>query len=473
MKTVSIFVAILLATASVALAQACGPERSGEMASHASIQVEPAARFTHDNPRLEKLVAFTLASGNPCAVLRTVGIPAAGLHAAEGTLLEILYQEWLESAWMNDKLSRFTFGPDGMVDGALTQVYENGEWVNQTLDFVEFDENGLLVSTVEQVWVDGAWVNSFRQTNDFDADGVSMGFLFEIWDNDAWVGDLRSVSTRATDGLLAQTLIQMMEDGEWRDVSRTDYTYDAMSQLEATSLWVYDETAMTLQNVSRNLYTYPDELTRISTRQVLVEDDMGAESWIDLSRITTYYDGDAKEVLSTSEQFIVDWVFTSRRSSTYNDAGQRTEYITQSWRDTEWVNTFATFDTYDADGDILESLEQTWDGTAWMNDYREESHYGEPIAISDDGLPLRAVAMSVYPSPARDQVQIVIEADHALPMQIEVYDVLGRRIARLLDDRIAGMRQLSWDASAYPPGMYFVRLRTDQREEIRPLVVAR
>ena len=44
-------------------------------------------------------------------------------------------------------------------------------------------------------------------------------------------------------------------------------------------------------------------------------------------------------------------------------------------------------------------------------------------------------------------------------MRLTVYDVLGRKVATLVDDVMtAGNHEVSWNASDLPSGMYFVRL---------------
>ena len=44
-------------------------------------------------------------------------------------------------------------------------------------------------------------------------------------------------------------------------------------------------------------------------------------------------------------------------------------------------------------------------------------------------------------------------------MRIEVYDVLGRRVATLLDETVAaGRHEVTWRVQALPAGVYLIRL---------------
>jgi hypothetical protein len=84
------------------------------------------------------------------------------------------------------------------------------------------------------------------------------------------------------------------------------------------------------------------------------------------------------------------------------------------------------------------------------------------------------------PNPARGPVEIEIRLSgrHAeRPARLEVFDLAGRRVARLWDAPLgAGSRVFTWSAEAggrdrSGTGVYFVRLRTADRTESRKVVV--
>ena len=78
------------------------------------------------------------------------------------------------------------------------------------------------------------------------------------------------------------------------------------------------------------------------------------------------------------------------------------------------------------------------------------------------------------PNPLRGRAEL----EYALPKQaaveITVYDVLGRRVARLVDEkRRTGVHKARVDASTLPSGKYFVRMRAGSFRQTRPLTVVR
>ncbi len=57
-------------------------------------------------------------------------------------------------------------------------------------------------------------------------------------------------------------------------------------------------------------------------------------------------------------------------------------------------------------------------------------------------------------------------------MSLAVFDVSGREVARLVEDfQIAGQHSTTWDASAYPTGLYFCRLQAGAKASVSKLML--
>ncbi len=67
-----------------------------------------------------------------------------------------------------------------------------------------------------------------------------------------------------------------------------------------------------------------------------------------------------------------------------------------------------------------------------------------------------------YPNPFSGITTIPYSLEQETGIKIAVYDQLGRRIETLADERVpAGAHEISWDATRYPAGVYFCRMRTE------------
>jgi len=67
-----------------------------------------------------------------------------------------------------------------------------------------------------------------------------------------------------------------------------------------------------------------------------------------------------------------------------------------------------------------------------------------------------------YPNPFSARTRIAYDLPAAARVRLIVYDVLGREVARLVDEeRPAGRHEVTWETGALASGMYFCRLVTE------------
>jgi len=79
---------------------------------------------------------------------------------------------------------------------------------------------------------------------------------------------------------------------------------------------------------------------------------------------------------------------------------------------------------------------------------------------------------AVQPNPASTNASIRYELSEQAKVSLKVFDVLGRRVATLVDNaKQAGQHQVRLDATDLPSGTYFVRMRADNFQKSRRLTV--
>lgn len=99
-------------------------------------------------------------------------------------------------------------------------------------------------------------------------------------------------------------------------------------------------------------------------------------------------------------------------------------------------------------------------------------HGTECVSSAESEAAASGVALSVYPNPATDAARVTVSLDRAEPLRIEVFDLLGRRVATLHDGPAAAFEG-EVDTRALPSGVYVISIRTDGEAVTQRLVVTR
>ncbi|GAB5521619.1 MAG: hypothetical protein RhofKO_38700 [Rhodothermales bacterium] len=96
------------------------------------------------------------------------------------------------------------------------------------------------------------------------------------------------------------------------------------------------------------------------------------------------------------------------------------------------------------------------------------------VATEADELPQEAGLGVNYPNPFTQHTTIPYQLDQAGRVQLEVFDLLGRRVAELVDDvQAAGTYTVPFETNALPSGTYLYRLRTEDHTETRTMIVVK
>lgn len=91
-----------------------------------------------------------------------------------------------------------------------------------------------------------------------------------------------------------------------------------------------------------------------------------------------------------------------------------------------------------------------------------------------DELPTSVVLASNYPNPFNPTTTLRYGLPGAGNARIEVFDLLGRRVAVLLDRTMpAGWHRLEWNATNLSSGTYFVRLTVSGNSDVRQVLLLR
>lgn len=113
----------------------------------------------------------------------------------------------------------------------------------------------------------------------------------------------------------------------------------------------------------------------------------------------------------------------------------------------------------------LPPLTTTAHRDAWCADHWDEAGYGDPTStdLIDLGGLLSGILSPVFPNPFNPQATFTVAVEETQHVRVEVFDLLGRRVALLHDGPLAAgtPHSFTFDAGHLPTGRYLLRAHGD------------
>ena len=102
--------------------------------------------------------------------------------------------------------------------------------------------------------------------------------------------------------------------------------------------------------------------------------------------------------------------------------------------------------------------------------------YYDPMGVEEEVVdrivPTAFRLYSNYPNPFNPSTTISFELPSASPVQLAVYDIMGHRVATLLNEwRDIGTHRVSFDASQLASGIYFYKMQTGEFSAVKKMVL--
>ena len=86
----------------------------------------------------------------------------------------------------------------------------------------------------------------------------------------------------------------------------------------------------------------------------------------------------------------------------------------------------------------------------------------------------KATLLGNYPNPFNPTTEISLELSAAATVKLEVYNILGEKVATLFSGRLeAGRHAFEWDAGYVGSGVYFYRLEADGFVQTKKMLLIR
>ena len=353
--------------------------------------------------------------------------------------------------WVN--LSRSTFEYDGSGNDTL-QVDENWnpstqQWINFQRFHRMYDSQARITLERQETWL-GTWENSRRTQYTYNSSETVE--LEETWDGSSWVDDERRTITLNNDDLPTQALTEDWTGSDWVNDERDTFTYTTFENTQK-----FERVVNEVWNASASEWD-DDTRTRFSYDSIIP---------VELARFEAQRAGNGAVQLT--------WQ-TASETTNSGFEGQRQTGVSSPWTDVRFIEGAGTT----SDPQSYRFTDRAVPYTAATVRYRlKQVDLAGTAELSKTvevrlGTPQRLALQAPFPNPAQNEATIRYELPEATEVQIVVYDLLGRRVATLVDgQKNAGRVQIPFRTQQLPSGTYMLRLQAADQIRTQRLTVVK
>ena len=389
---------------------------------------------------------------------------------ADNPIYSSVEEIWSGFTWFNNTMTENEYDENGRITRRVHSRWVSGpdEFVAQTATQYLFDEATNTSENISGAWNGSVFINQERNLFQKDEFGNQIKIERFDWENGAWKTRFLSESV-VENGLIAETTIQTTHAlGTLINSKHKTFEYDAEGRqtVEIQSVWSAD--TQSWDPNTRDLTSYNGSTV------VIISQAYSGGGWVSTDETIEIYDNDL--LVQHTSRSLTGASASNRFLYSYDAGGNLTETVAQEPDGAGgWRSYFRNAFTLDIDGDPLVLLIQLYDQSkmAWENVSRVSYNYQvESEATSVEEMIPGLTSFDVYPYPATDRVNVALQLSEATGIQVEVYDILGRRVKSLVDGTApAGTQRLEWIPQNEPPGLYFVRLTLDGAIETKTIML--
>jgi len=123
----------------------------------------------------------------------------------------------------------------------------------------------------------------------------------------------------------------------------------------------------------------------------------------------------------------------------------------------------------------IDSQGNKWIGTdGGLAVYREGGVILDVYEKEEKIIPREFSLYQNYPNPFNPETAIEFDIPEVTDVKLEVYDVLGRKVKTILDDRLeVGRYRVRFDGGDLPSGVYFYSLITNKFSSVKKMVLVK
>ncbi|WP_421775177.1 T9SS type A sorting domain-containing protein [Gracilimonas sp.] len=365
------------------------------------------------------------------------------------------FQEWnLED--------RYTFalleGENGY--SILDEYYEQGELDSQTKLEVLFNESDLVefIYDYEYDDFDDEWTSDYRVVISYNEDGKVVQYTEDDLEMDEWVSNWKIEFVYNQDGTIS-----------YESESR-NYNYGAQGVMESVDGNIIDKGIY--NNEGTDEY-FRDTYYEITLDQLLDMEEYWVDFflWYDMEVKYEYKDGEDGDYYIDEYRMVVE---ESENQKILRWAWQPYDSETQTYADTLEFSSGRDVISF-SDGKISGFIYEYEIEGEWKPSYKSEYTYSSGNTVSNEDEIGSVKGFNLYqnyPNPFNPSTQISYSLPEAALVKLQVFDMLGRNVATLVNNRkVAGIHTIDFDAGNLSSGTYIYRIEAGNFTQTKKLML--
>ncbi len=385
---------------------------------------------------------------------------------------EILYELWKKGELSKSQRNYFEYNKNGLIKSDVWENRLDNNWEISTVTSYVYEVNSNMTE-MEIERMDGdSLVNYRRNLNTYYENNLKKSQIRQIWEEGAWVYTTKQIFEYYENGKLKTETLQEWQD-KWVNNSVYYYEYFSDGNLKSLHLEIWHNDKW--QVYSRNTVKIDEESnTRINTLALFKDDE-----WQDLSREVRTFREDGKIIAFIYLRFLEgEWVNQNKNIYGYI-AEKPSETTFFKWQSGEWTKMRRVIYEHDNDGILQNIYNKKWDEGEWLdaNAYLEFSDKNDTnylftayrVEINQEFSDVKESKtemqsfLQIYPNPFSSSVTVRCNIERTGTLELSLIGLDGVLINCIFDGKIdaSGIYEKNYSFDNIPPGIYFLRLKSE------------
>lgn len=388
-------------------------------------------------------------------------------YDAQGQLLEEITEERQPGGqWQARQRRLFSYTGDQLSERRMQRWNPNTQqWAEQRRDHYSYHAGLLQEYLRQQSSPSGTLTDERRWRYAYNEAGRQTIMLVQDWNGSDWLNLSRKLTSYTPEGNLERQTLEVWKDGDWLPTRSRLWTYapvEGALRVSATTVQRWSAAESRWMDVSRKLFAYDENGLWVASR---FEDwSPSTAEWVNTDRMLYQYDAQRVPTGQVLQKWEGDWLNHGRVS--YDLAANSFLSRIDNWDvgASQWQNFLRyRIETYDDNRLRQKTGMQAWNPTSneWENrNYTQRyTHFWAPLVVSSPEAVAVLTACTVpNPYPAGTPFSCNLPTT-AQPYQLEIHDLLGRRVYNQLT---SSPQDLRIDFRG-PSGLYLLRVRRGQK----------